>query len=341
MLISGVLAIGVSGCNLVDDFRYYHAGIGSDLYVQESVTTTANLDAYLGLLCAQAGLQIRTVDGAVSCASDWSQIVLAGMNDIDGRCDAYLAWLDDKRRSNEPFLKQLAATSAATLGILDATSASVKAITITGIAFGLAANTFTNFNARILSLEQSTVQTVVIDSQQKYRQNNNASSVRSRAEAIYYLRNYLRICLPFTIETAVNNTSIVFHRAGPDALDSDTIFTRKMITDPNQRAPLPPRARRVEASDRLNVYEQGPEVTEDFIRQLQRTLCVSVDGRLGQRGSQTRTAIADFLAGRGSTADELLSSRRRGFFNAAIARFPTCPAGMTARKIGEAMKPAS
>lgn len=345
-LISCALATLVAGCNFLTDYRYYREGIGSELLGAESVAAGANLDAYVGLLCHQAGMpQVMNADGTFSCALDnsssgWALVVQAGMNDIDGRCDGYLAWLDDKRRSNEPFLRQLAATGAATLGILDATSASVRAITITGIAFGLAANTFTNVNARILSLEQSTVQSVVLNSQQKYRHNNNPSAVQSRPAAIYYLRNYLRICLPFSIETSVNNTATVFSNGGAEALDNDTIFTRKLITDPNERRGLPDRPRPNPASDRLNEFERRPEVTTDFIMKIQRTLCVApVDGKLGQRGSNTRNSISEFLAGRGATAEEELSARRKAQLDGAIAQFPTCPANMTARKIGEAMKP--
>lgn len=326
-LMSCALATLVAGCNFLTDYRYYRDGIGSDLLGAESVAASANLDAYVGLLCRQAGLpQVMNADGTFSCTLDnsssgWALVVQAGMNDIDGRCDGYLAWLDDKRRSNEPFLRQLAATGAATLGILDATSASVRAITITGIAFGLAANTFTNVNARILSLEQSTVQSVVLNSQQRYRHNNNPSAVQSRPAAIYYLRNYLRICLPFSIETSVNNTATVFSNGGADALDNDTIFTRQLITDPNERFRIPGPGPRNLASDRLNEYERSAVVTESLIRSIQKTLCVSVDGRLGQRGSDTRNAISQFLVGRGQKAADELSRRRHAFLSAAISRF--------------------
>jgi hypothetical protein len=252
-MFAAMLASALAGCTL-SDLDYYRGGIGTELYVSSTLDATAIQDAYLGLICRQAGLvTVENADGSRSCgtgafrSSDWSLLVQAGMNDIDRRCDSYLLWLDDKRRSNEPFLKELAAISAATLGIMDATSASVKAITITGIAFGLAANTFTNINSRLLALEQSTIQSLVIDSQQTYRLNNRPSLVDSRPAAIYYLRNYLRICLPFSIETSVNNTVTVLHRAGPAALMTDTIFTRSVIDKadapiqrPSQFGPIHP-----------------------------------------------------------------------------------------------------
>jgi hypothetical protein len=316
-LISCALATLVAGCNLLTDFRYSREGIGSELFVADSVPATEHLESYVGLLCRQAGLpRIVNSDGTFSCAisetssADWSLIVQAGMNDIDGRCDAYLAWLDDKRRSNEPFLKQLAATSAATLGILDATSVGVKAITITGIAFGLAANTFTNFNARILSLEQSTIQSVVLDSQHNYRQNNNPSLVSSRPAAVYYLRNYLRICLPFSIETTVNNTVTVFHRAGPGALgrNGNTLFTRTVVTDSTKRFARQPEGPINNAPDILDPHERS--LSADQIEGFQLALCQTDDGILGRSGSETRKAIIAYLAEIGSPSATGAVTRR-------------------------------
>ena len=42
--------------------------------------------------------------------------------------------------------------------------------------------------------------------------------VTSRPAAIYVLRSYLRLCMPMTIETEVNNTATTVARGGPDAL---------------------------------------------------------------------------------------------------------------------------
>jgi hypothetical protein len=308
------LAAGVAGCNVLE-LQYFREGIGSELYASDSITATQIQDAYLGLICRQAGLPtVVNVDGSWSCAigetssSDWALFVQAGMNDIDRRCDGYLAWLDDKRRSNEPFLKQLAATSAATLGIMDAASAGAKAITVTGIAFGLAANTFTNVNARILSLEQSTVQSVVIDSQRQYRLNNDTRAVQNRPAAIHFLRNYLRICLPFSIETAVNNTVTVFHRAGPGALTNNTLFTRTVITDSTKRFGRQPQGPQNNAPDILDPHERSLSV--DQIEGFQLALCQTDDGILGRNGSETRKAIIAYLAEIGSPSATGAVTRR-------------------------------
>jgi hypothetical protein len=346
-IFSGALAALLAGCT-INDLQYFRDGIGSELATSETLAATANEDAYIGLVCRQAGLPTEvTPDGLVLCSpsANWSLIAQAGMNDIDRRCDSYLLWLDDKRRSNEPFLKELAALSAATLGVLNATNAGVRAITITGIAFGLAANTFTNINTRLLALEQSTVQAVVLDSQRKYRANNSTAAVTNRPGAIYYLRNYLRICMPYSIETSVNNTVTVFHRAGADALRGEALFSRQLIFDPNQpfEAPgLPPPNGMPGA--RNNFERTSPQITPSLIASIQRTLCVGATESV--LTPATRTAIGDFFEGLGRKSNsggriETLSGNVLSFLIQATVKFPDCPPGRTARQVGASMKTGS
>ena len=109
---------------------------------------------------------------------------------------------------------------------MNATGAGAAAMTIVGIGFGLAADTFTNVTSRLLlEVNQSTVQSVVLGHQTEFRLQAAKVLVRSRPMAIYLLRNYLRICMPFSIETSINNTVSVYHRAGPEALRSEPLST--------------------------------------------------------------------------------------------------------------------
>ncbi len=341
VVLSCTLATVVAGCN---GLEYFREGIGSELYSSDAIGATENQEVYLGLICRQAGLpSIINADGTAYCdqGADWGLVVQAGMNDIDRRCDAYLAWLDDKRRSNEPILKELAAISASTLGILNATNAGVRAITITGIAFGLAANTFVNINSRLLSLEQSTIQSLVLDSQQRYRENIKGTKANNRPDAIYYLRGYLRICLPFSIETSVNNTVTVVHRAGPDALGrNEPLFTRVVITDPKQRFAIPGPGTQSKLPTRLTDNERLSTFTAAHIRRIQQSLCVKIDGDLGPAGSVTRRAIGDFLEAAGEKRSELVTDFVDNRLNEAIEAVPDCKkAGLVnASQVGARLK---
>jgi hypothetical protein len=176
------------------------------------------------------------------------------MNDIDLRCDSYLAWLDDKRRSREPILKELLALSGATAGILKATNAGAKSLPIAAIAFSLASDTFTVASNRLVTtIDQNTVQTVVLDNQLTYRKQVLRQKIDNKPAALYILRGYLRICMPFAIEMSITNTLAVYHRAGPEALLNNpplvtqvplaTFRSSMVITNPTRPLPdfRPPR----------------------------------------------------------------------------------------------------
>jgi hypothetical protein len=94
---------------------------------------------------------------------------------------------------------------------------SPKSLDILTAALGLASATYTNWNSRLLiSLEKSTVQEVVYTSQGQFRDKIKDYRVPDRPAATYLLRNYLRLCMPTTIE-ATFNTSTALVQRGPAA----------------------------------------------------------------------------------------------------------------------------
>jgi len=191
------VALLVSGCDTLE-WRYTREGIGADLYTPEVVDGGRLQELYVGYICQQAGLAFEQIGDVLVCreppvSRTWEVFVQAGLNDIDRRCDGYLTWLDNKRRSVGPIHQQILDTEAATLAIIGITAVDpTKAIAVVGAAFGLAAHSFTNFNSRfIFEVEKSTVQSVVLTRQQKYRE-TLPLIIDNRPAAIYALRQYLR-----------------------------------------------------------------------------------------------------------------------------------------------------
>jgi hypothetical protein len=218
------LALLVGGCDTLDG-RYTREGVGTELYAPEVANQARLQEIYVGYICQQAGLSYEERGDILFCrepsvTGNWQIFVQAGMNDIDRRCDGYLTWLDNRRRSVGPIHQQILDTEATTLLILGATVADpTKAIAIVAAAFGLAAHSFTNFNSRFLfEVEKSTVQSVVLTRQQKYRE-TLPRIIDNRPAAIYALRQYLRLCMPMTIETQINTTVKLFERGGTVALE--------------------------------------------------------------------------------------------------------------------------
>lgn len=224
-LLIGLLpmaAICLAACDPTQEYQYYKEGIGTEVVRDGSAGVTTLQDLYLSELCRQAGIvPIGASDGCwpAGASPNWGLIVLAGMNDIDARCDSYLAWLDDKRRSQEPILSEINVLQTTTQSMMRVAGAGANPITMVGLAFGLASNTFTNIRSRLLlEANHSTVQSIVLGRQKDYRIGFAKQTVITRAEAVYALRSYLRICMPMTIEMQINTTVAIFEQVGTDGL---------------------------------------------------------------------------------------------------------------------------
>ncbi len=116
--VSGVLG-GASNFGLrpVSE-QYFREGVGVTLNSGQLAQATQLQDEYVHYICRQAGgFNVETAVGQ-SCDVSWTAFTVAGMNDIDQRCDAYLDWLDAQRRDRTPVLAQIAAMGAATSEIM-------------------------------------------------------------------------------------------------------------------------------------------------------------------------------------------------------------------------------
>ena len=206
------LALLVSSCSVLEE-KLIQEGIGTELPVADMAESTRRLDAYLTYLCAQAGgtrLVAETSDAMISCgmsrygAAQWSALVSAGFNDIDRRCDGYLAWLASRRRDRNAILSQISDTRTFTEALLFTTGVGAAPIAIAGLAFGLASNSFTNYYSRLLfEIEKSTISVLVREKRLQYRETLKVR-IAYQPDAVHVLREYLLICTPFYIEDLVN-----------------------------------------------------------------------------------------------------------------------------------------
>jgi hypothetical protein len=297
-------ALMTAGCDPVAENRLYREGIGTDLNREQLAEATRLQDEYIKHICHQAGLAPngdRFRCDAPS-GSDWQIIVQAGMNDIDQRCDAYLAWLDDRKRSKAPILSQLNIMQTATGSIMRLAGAGADPIAIVGVAFGLASDTFTNINSRLLmEVNHSTVQAVVLSRRSDFRLNIVDVRIDNRPTAIHALRTYLNICMPFTIEMTINTTVTAFELGGATALNRMPVNTPATV-DASSAATPPRRGDRpieVTPAPKKQVLNPAPGVESkvlgfDRAAAMQRALCLPATGDFG--GEVTRRGFADFKA---------------------------------------------
>lgn len=329
------LTLLTAGCNWTDA-RFFREGVGTDLYSSELPAAAQLQEAYLGYICQQAGLSVASGGDVLLCSPigmgprEWTLVVQAGMNDIDQRCDAYLGWLDNKRRSAGPILQQIHDMRTATEAIMRVSGVGADPIVIAGTAFGLASATFTNIQSRLLlEVNHATVQTIVLTRQKEYRRDIMRLAIENRPAAIHALRSYLRLCMPFTIETEINNTVTLAERGGPggvaagerNRLISPATVAAGIITDVTAPVPRPERLR-IKSATRPGTVEQA--LPSSFIRDIQVALCVPADGDLGPPGSQTRRAIGEYLIGLRRTPVESITATTRPLLSDAVDEVANC-----------------
>ncbi|TBD04588.1 hypothetical protein ELH21_09370 [Rhizobium leguminosarum] len=206
--VLAVFAAMLAGCQAGEQ-NYLTNGIGSELTAPNLVRTETLQNQYFSYLCRQATSQSYAPNTA--CAfNDWDLIVKQGMNDIDRRCDAYLQWLDNRKRSKGPWISQISDTAAATGVVLSQVDVGTNAITIVAQAFQLITRSVENYHSRLLlEIESSTIHSIVLKGRYDFRTYLQEKRIHfsNKPDVEHALRSYTRLCLPFAIEAKINNFS--------------------------------------------------------------------------------------------------------------------------------------
>ena len=156
---------------------------------------------------ASAPATMRVTGGAViehTGGVTWDQVIRAGMDYADRRCEAYLHALYRLDRDRKTAVAQTGLLGAATAGVQAATGAAAKEVAIVAILFGLASSTIDNVAGNLLyQLEPSSVRALVNAQQLQYRANLGAGYL-DRPAAMNAMRRYALLCVPANIESEVN-----------------------------------------------------------------------------------------------------------------------------------------
>jgi hypothetical protein len=321
------LAAALFGCSPPGE-DYLANGIGSKLAASDVAQSTELLDLYFNHLCQQAGMaaesncQAPLVDQAY-----WTLIVRQGMNDIDRRCDAYLEWLDNLKRSRAPILNEIGAAQTATQSIIEVTRGSAAAMSIVGLAFQLLSQSIENYHSRlILEVESSTINSVVLRAQHRFRTEVMDKAFNTRPDAEYVLRGYLRLCLPFAIETKINDfTTLSSQGILPDEEHSINQLPQagRVPIEPTAPVARPARPRHGIVGGIGETEKHGDDRTA---RSIQDALCLAPDGTLGE---QARAAIREFQSRLNDTTS---GPKITGFVNkdelGILRDKGSCPAGL-------------
>ncbi|UJW76480.1 hypothetical protein [Rhizobium sp. SL42] len=280
-------------------------GVGQDLYSSQTPRATNNIAAYFGELCNQTNLQRS---GTAADCSDYSMLVQAGFNDIDARCDHYLAWIDNKRVEAGRVHSSLVAIGSAATSVLTIASASTDTIAYVAQALGLTGSLYDAFNNSLLmGLESSTIKRIVYERRLEFRRQFMQVTFSKSPEMVFALRGYLRICTPQTIVLDANTYALAAASGiAPQSLadsiqqEVDAISAFKSGKGPataGMQADQKPSRGKVSCKECDKIFPKESGYTEAEIKLVQRAICVPEDGK---PGSDTLAGIQNYRDTQGS-----------------------------------------
>ncbi len=321
VVATAIFGLALSSCSPLEE-QLINQGIGTKLYSNEAAEETRLLERYLRFMCVQGGLGAFDEQGEPRCHQNlvtehsWTILVRAGFNDIDRRCDSYLAWLNSKRRTNNAVLSQLSQSGTAMQSILSIAGSSATPIALAGVAFGIARDTFTNYYSRLLlEVESSTVERVVIENRFNFRQSLSNRQIQFKPDAIYVLRSYLLLCTPHVIEENINSRtrfSVAGNLRAPQDNDPAQVMSalqsrgriaataQSLIAGTPERNERGTRTRTIIKTERQVVHKEAPRV------------------RTGPGGGKLTDVESGLLAIHGSTIRSSVCNPGEAVFNKSV-----------------------
>ena len=182
-----------------------------DQVLSELIAATHPLPA-AGAASAPASAPAAAASAALAALSsgqqpagvDWDQVVNAGMDYADQRCEEYLHALFRLNRDRKTATAQIGLLGTATAGVQAALDTAARQVALAALAFGLASSTVDNLSSNLLfELDPSSVRSLVKTQQAAYRA-EVGTGYRTRIGAVAAIRGYAVLCIPANIESEVN-----------------------------------------------------------------------------------------------------------------------------------------
>ena len=290
------LSMFLFGCASTNQERYFTTGAGLDLHTSQTAAATKDLQDYYRALCQQAN-PLGSVTAETYACGTISELVKTGFNDIDLRCDRYLAWIDQKRNEATTFKTGITATSTLVTGVVTGSTDTLRHV---AQALGFASTIYDAYNNAILTgLESSTIKKLVYSRRTAYRQEFTKINYGSYSDATYALRGYLRICTPQTIVLSANEyvNAVATGGAIPDLNEAARIEAAMIrpFTPETVATVQPVRPSLGPCPNCSKVFAISGFRTED-IKTLQNRLCIGKMNNTskvdGDPGAMTRAKLA-------------------------------------------------
>lgn len=161
---------------------------------------TSEQDAVLYQLQRRAGLTFQP-----ESSDDWDQIIAAGLEYADAKCETYMGALVRLNRDKKTAVSEIGLIGTATAGVMAAAKSAAKDISLAAIAFGLAGSTVENLGGNVLfEIEPSSIRALVKALQIKFK-DDLPRGYSTRPGAMSVIHSYATLCTPVTIEAEINH----------------------------------------------------------------------------------------------------------------------------------------
>jgi hypothetical protein len=300
------LALVLTGCSSAG---FAPGGLSPVMKASDVQRATTDRQRVMAALVADAGFEGY---GAPS----WYDVTMAGFNYVDDRCTEYFDGLFKLNRQKDALKSSLSAFGQTTNAILSITGAASLTINVVAQAFGLASSmTDIVAGTYLFQLPPATTLKFVDETLHAYKDGaasaNQRGLITGPTAAYGYIRGYLNLCLPATIEG-----KLVDHISGAVAIadggrtgadlevrvgsNNRALTLSPQILNPDEQLVLQDRP---EGPGGFNPYEKGISIGQ--WREVQNALCIQPDG---DPGTNTHRAIAAFLEGRGTPNPDIVST---------------------------------
>lgn len=213
LVFAAIFVLLTSGCATFRNAQQLEAGPGLQFDAAELAKFRDSQDQVLTELVG-----LTAEPRAAAPAINWDQVIFAGMDFADGKCEAYMHALFRLNRDRRTTTTQIGLLGTSAAGVMAAVKSAARDVAIVAIAFGLASSTVDNLSSNLLyELEPSSVRAMVQTMQMKYRQELGTGYL-TRPAAATAIRRYAVLCLPASIEAEVN---LSVKKAEPGAVKSD------------------------------------------------------------------------------------------------------------------------
>ncbi len=252
-LASALLAV-MSGCATYRNTSQVEEGPGLEFNATELAAFRENQDKVLAQLMPMAGLPSTAV------GSQWDQVIDAGMDFADSKCEAYMHALFRLNRDKKTLNAQIGLVGTATAGLMAAAQSAAKEVAAVAVLFGLSASTVDNLASNLLyDLDPSSVRTLVKSLQSTYR-GNRQQGYDTRTAALRVIRAYATLCVPANIEAEVN---LAVKRSSPSANEGDPSTGQPPEVSNTDLALTPQAAQIDENTERLKKFVRPDGKTFD------------------------------------------------------------------------------